>query len=348
MHTRSFLLMLLLAALIVQGGCSESPTQPSRAPEAAIVWPDPPAPARMRFMRSVASPPDWGITQGFLGRALDLLTGKTPVRFVRPTGVVERDGVLYIADPGAPALFVYDVKQERALQLGNVGDETLVSPVALALGPADTVFLVDSFQKNVYQLDRNGGFRRLFAHDGMLRPAAVAYDAAAERVYVADSMAHHILVYAIDGRLLQTIGSNGIANGEFNSPTHLAVSGEGTLLVTDALNFRVQAFDRSGRFLWKIGKAGDGAGDFAAPKGIAADSEGQVLVIDALFDALQIFKPDGSLLLGFGGQGKRAGQFWLPNGLFIDPYDTVYVADSYNRRIQIFQRMAAANPETAK
>jgi DNA-binding beta-propeller fold protein YncE len=342
--------MTLLAVLLVQGGCSEPPKQSSVATEleTAQVWPEPPAPARIRYVRSVVSPSDWGIKQNFLGQAFDMLTGKTPVHFVRPTGVVERDGVLYVADPGAPGLFLYDAKQERASQFGSVGDEALVSPVALALGPADTLFLVDSWQKNVYVLNRNGELRRLFAHEGLQRPSAVAFDAAGERVYVADSMAHHVLAYGLDGRLLQTIGSNGTADGEFNSPTHLAVERDGTLLVTDALNFRVQAFDRSGHFLWKIGKAGDGGGDFAAPKGVAADSEGQVLVVDALFDALQIFKPDGSLLLGFGGEGRRAGQFWLPNGLFIDPLDAVYVADSYNRRIQIFQRIAAPNQEAAK
>jgi DNA-binding beta-propeller fold protein YncE len=304
------------------------------------VWPKPPAPVRIRFLKSVATPTDWGVSQSFFRHLLDALTGNKDLHLVRPTGVVERDGMLYVADPGALSLFLFDARQNNAFRVSRIGEETLVSPVALALGPADTLFLADSRLKKVYALDRQGQLRQVVAQQGLQRPAALAYDAVSERLYVADSMAHHVLVYALDGRLLQTIGRNGRANGEFNSPTHLAVTGNGTLLVTDALNFRVQAFDREGRFLWKFGKVGDGAGDFAAPKGVAADSAGEVLVVDALFDAVQIFNQNGTLLLGFGEHGVRPGQFWLPGGLFVDPQDTVYVADAYNQRIQVFQRVA--------
>jgi len=342
--------LLVLSLLLTASGCSEQPVQPASAaaPEHRLVWPKSAAAPRLRFLRSVASASDWGIAKGFLARVIDGLTGKEALHFVRPTGVAERDGVLYVADPGAQALFVFDVKQNHVLQQRRVGQELLVSPVAVALGPAGTLFLVDSWHKKVYMLDRNGQLRREVAHQGLERPAAVAYDADGERLYVADSKGHHVLVFAPDGRQLQSFGNLGKADGQFNSPTHLAVTRDGNLLVTDALNFRVQAFDRSGRFLWKIGRVGDGSGDFAAPKGIAADREGHVLVVDALFDAVQIFKPDGTLLLGFGERGTRAGQFWLPNGIFVDPQDIVYVADAYNRRIQVFQRIADGEPGAAQ
>lgn len=343
MH-KHFFQSIMLALLLFQSGGCETPLLTHAAAasvqEAGPVWPKPPAQARIRYLKSVASPADWGIAQGFFGRMLDALTGHKDLHLVRPTGVVERDGLLFVADPGAQALILLDSKQNHALKVRRIGEDTLVSPVALALGPADTVFLIDSWLKKVYALDAQGKLRQMVAHEGLQRPAALAWDAAGERLYVADSMAHHVLAYALDGRLLQTIGKNGRADGEFNSPTHLALTRDGTLLVTDALNFRIQAFDRTGHFLWKIGKVGDGAGDFAAPKGIAVDSAGQVLVVDALFDALQIFKQDGTLLLGFGERGAHPGQFWLPGGVFIDPQDTLYVADSYNQRIQVFQRIA--------
>lgn len=321
-------------------GVTTMPVHAALAIEQQLVWPKPPAPARIRYLKSIAGPADWGIAKGFFGRLLDKLTGNKDFHFVRPTGVVERDGVLYVADPGAQSLFLFDARRNSAQQLNRVGRETLVSPVALALGPADTLFLVDSRLKKVYALDRLGQLRQVVAQQGLQRPVALAYDTAGERLYVADSLAHQVLVYALDGRLLQTIGKNGRGDGEFNAPTHLALTRDGTLLVTDALNYRIQAFDRAGRFLWKFGKHGDGAGDSAAPKGIAVDSAGNVLVVDALFDAVQIFRQDGVLLLGFGERGTRLGQFSLPSGLFIDPQDIVYVADAYNQRIQVFQRVA--------
>jgi hypothetical protein len=333
----------MLALLLAADGCSAPPakTPPGEAPAASLVWPRPPAPPRMRYLRSVAGAQDWGIGKSGLRRLLDAITGQTEAHFVRPTGVAERRDVLFVADPGAQALFILDAGRHRLLMVNRLGEEALVSPVAVALGPADTVFLVDSWLKKVFAVDAEGRLQRVVVDRGLARPAAVAYDAARERLYLADSMAHQIVVYAADGRRLNAFGANGRRDGEFNSPTHLALAADGSLLVTDALNFRVQVFDPAGKFLRKMGQPGDGAGDFAAPKGVAADRFGHIYVADALFNAVQIFDRDGALLLGVGELGTRAGQFSLPGGLFMGPSDRLYVADSYNQRIQVFQYLPA-------
>lgn len=344
---RVLLLLTMLIALLSSGGCAVPPAdqQSKEALNVSLVWPKPPAAPRIRYLRSIVGAEDWGITKSFMGRFMDVLTGQRDSHFVRPTGVVERGGVLFVADPGAQALFIFDAGQRRVLKVDRVGKEMLVSPVAVALGPADTVFLVDSWLKKIFAIDRNGKLQRVVVRQGLMRPAAVAYDAARERLYVADSMAHQILVYAPDGSPLKTFGANGRQDGQFNSPTHLALAGDGRLLVTDALNFRIQIFDPAGNFQQKMGRPGDGAGDFAAPKGLAVDRLGQIYVVDALFNAVQIFDRNGALLLGFGEFGTRAGQFSIPGGLFIDPLDTLYVADAYNQRIQVFQHLPEAVKE---
>ena len=329
----------LIALAILLPGCTVPPAerQPAPAQGAVPAWPRPPAAARIRYVRSIASAKDWGIATSGIRRLMDAITGQAETRFIRPTGVAERGGVLFVADPGARALFILDAERRRMLKVNRVGDDVLVSPVAVALGPGDTVFLVDSWLKKVFLVDREGRRQRSIADAAWARPAALAYDAARERLYVADSMAHRVGVYAVDGSQVRAFGSNGRQDGEFNSPTHLALAGDGSLLVTDALNFRIQVFDATGNFLRKMGRAGDGAGDFAAPKGVAADRLGHIYVADALFSVVQIFDRDGALLLGFGDVGTRAGQFSLPGGLFMSPSDTLYVADSYNQRIQVFQ-----------
>jgi DNA-binding beta-propeller fold protein YncE len=296
---------------------------------------------RIRFVGSVANPADWGIVQNVFTRIVDMLTGETPLRFVRPTGVAVHDKVLFVADPGVPALFVLDAKRNAARQISDAGDLALQSPVAVALGPSDTVFVADSALKTILSFDGDGRLIRRITHPELARPAALAYDDKSDRLYVADSQAHRIVVFSASGEFRQAFGRRGSRDGEFNAPTHVALTREGNLLVTDALNHRLQAFDATGRFLWKLGEAGDGAGSFAAPKGVAADSRGRVYVADALFDAVQIFKPAGALLLGFGQRGSGPGQFSLPGGLYIDARDKVYVADSYNHRIQIFERIEA-------
>jgi len=331
-------LMITLGLLLFSSGCRTPapPPVPQEKPNASLVWPGPPAEPRIRYVRSVSKPDEWGIERSFLHRMVDTLVGRGEEHFIRPTGVAERNGVLYVADPGAQAVWILDSVQKQFVKVDQVREEALRSPVALAVRSDGAVFVADTRLRKVFLLDRAGKLIRIAAEEGLTRPAGLAYDAATQRLYVVDSAVHRISVYAPDGALIRTWGQGGFRDGEFNHPTHLALDRTGTLLVTDALNFRVQAFDREGRFLWKLGRAGDGSGDFAAPKGLAADSDGHVYVVDALFDSVQIFQRDGSLLLAFGQRGTQAGQFWLPGGLFITPGDQIYVADAYNQRVQVF------------
>ena len=337
--------MRLLAASGLLGaglaGCAGLPTAPEASvPAAALVWPAPPAPARVRFVKQVAQPADWGLARtGFAG-FMDRLTGQRPFHFVRPTSVAERRGTLYVADPGTPALAILEAGSDHERVLDRIGRDTLASPVAVALGPGDSIFLADSALKKVLVLDAAGQPLRAIGGEGRLaRPAGLAYDARADRLYVADSQAHRILVFNAAGAFLGSFGSNGAAAGEFNFPTHLALTRAGDLVVTDTLNFRVQVVGPRGEPKLAFGRPGDGAGDFAAPKGVSVDSEGNLYVVDARFDAVQIFDDRGTLLLGFGSAGTRAGEFWLPNGLFIGADDRIYVADAYNQRISVFERV---------
>ena len=328
---------LMIALVLFASGCGMPATTKTsqEAPALALVWPSPPAEPRIRYVRSVSEPGEWGITKSFLQRTMDALIGRGKEHFIRPTGVAERGGVLYVADPGARALWIIDPVQNKLVKVDQVQEEALGSPVAVAARPDGAVFVADTLLKKVFLLDREGKLIRVVA-EGLARPAGLAYDAAGQRLYVVDSATHRISVYGPDGSLIRAWGRGGIRDGEFNHPTHLALDRTGMVLVSDALNFRIQSFDPEGRFLWKLGRHGDGSGDFAAPKGLATDSEGHVYVVDALFDAVQIFERDGTLLLAFGERGARAGQFWLPGGLFITPQNQIYIADTYNQRVQVF------------
>ncbi len=329
---------LVLAAALLLAGCAEQSPRLEGVDTAAapLVWPKPPAQERIRYLRSVSGPQDWGISRSFLRRLIDALSGGGKALFIRPSAVAERDGVLYVADPGAQALWILDAPRERYVRVTQIGGQGLVSPVALALGSGGTVFVADTGLRKVFLLDRDGALIRSIATQGLERPAGLAWDETAQRLFVLDSLRHRVAVFDAKGTLLRNLGEGGSRNGQFNHPTHITLDARGTLLVNDALNFRVQAIDEKGRFLWKFGRVGDGAGDFAAPKGIASDSAGHVYVVDALFDAVQIFDRQGRLLLVFGEHGAGPGQFTLPGGIFISAEDKVYVADSYNRRVQIF------------
>lgn len=335
MFSRLILIILSVLILTAAGCGSVPPVANPETPAETLVWPKSPAEPRIRYVRSFSGPHDLGISKSFFQRLMETLTGKTEEYFIRPTGVAEREGVLYVADPGAQALWIFNLSERRFVKIHQAGKTSLVSPVAVAVRSDGAVFVADSWLKKIFLLDREGKLLQTLAEDGLERPAALVYDEATARLYVVDSAAHRIVAYN-GGKSVLAWGKRGSADGEFNYPTHLVLDQSGTLLVTDALNYRIQAFDREGKFLWKMGHHGDASGNLAAPKGVATDSQGHLYVVDALFDAVQIFERNGSLLLAFGGRGIQPGQLWIPAGIFINPQDRIYVADAYNQRVQIF------------
>lgn len=336
MSAKSRAAVLLLTVATAQGCASRGGALPERD-GARLVWPSPPARPRIRHVRSAARPSDlWG-GPSFGQRLKRFFSGGDEEGFARPAGVAVSGSRVYVADPGAPALWILDRGAGSARRVTELGQEPLVSPVGVAAGPQGGIFLSDSALARIALLDAEGRVIRAFSQGGFRRPAGLAYDPERDRLYAADSASHCIWVLGADGRALGTIGRRGSLPGEFNFPTHVAVDRDGGLVVTDSLNFRVQRFGADGAFAGQFGKHGDAAGLFSGPKGVALDGAGHIYVVDALFDAVQIFDGIGRYLLTFGERGLLAGQFWLPGGLAIDSGNRIYVADSHNRRIQIFE-----------
>ena len=338
--------LLAIAALGV--GCESAPRRPETGREVTaelLVWPPPPQRPRIRFIKTVAHPADLGIQPSFWQRIMEFLAGREEEWFIRPTGVAATGRTLYVADPGSQALWILNPEAGQFRRIREAGGQQLVSPVAVAMGRGERIYLADSFLAKIFVYRGDGTLAGTIADPDLKRPAGVAYDPVRDRLYVADSAAHRVWIFTGDGRPAGTIGQRGAGDGEFNFPSHVAVDKNGTLYVTDSLGFRIQFFSPDGRFAGQFGRHGDNSGDFASPKGVALDSEGHIYVAEALFDAVQIFDQRGRFLLAFGERGLGPGQFWLPGGLYIDGRDQIYVADAYNQRIQIFQYLAGGGDE---
>jgi len=329
---------LLTAVGLVALGCAS--TRPPSTPAGAaveIVWPAPPQPARIRYLRTVERPRDLGIRASIWQRMQQFLSGGTDEGFVRPTSVAADGQVWYIADPGAHALWILDAAAGRQRAVHAAGTQALVSPVAVALRQGDGVYLVDSQLRKVFVFSADGRLSASIADPRFRSPSGIAYDRQRDRLYVTDSAAHTVWVLDGEGIPTGSIGERGTGDTQFNFPTHISVDQSGTIYVIDALNFRLQMFDAGGKFMGRFGQHGDTSGEFAMPKGLAIDSKGHIYIVEALFDAVQIFDRQGDYLLTFGRRGTGPGEFWLPSGAFIDDRDRIYIADAYNQRVQVFQ-----------
>ncbi len=321
----------LTAASVQAGaGASAAPAQP-RVAQIAPVWPDAPAPARIRFVRSLLPATARGRPSVF-GRVWDVITGgrEAPV-IEQPYGLSVAAGRLFVADTAAGVLHQFDLGQ-AGYRSFRVRAESLIGVASYG----DRLFVTDSAGPAVIALDLKGGeLWRRGAEQGFARPTGIVADADGT-LFVVDTLRHRIVPVTQDGRVGESFGSPGTGPGQFNYPTNIAVDARGNLYVTDTMNFRVQILDRRGRPLGSFGRIGDGSGAFNKAKGIGLDSDGNIYVVEGLHDVVQIFDARGTYLLGFGESGAGNGQLWLPSGLTIWR-DRIYVADSANQRVQEFE-----------
>lgn len=345
-------MVLLAISVLAIAGCAGNSNQTADESTTELVWPLPPEPPRIRYLGSVRSRADIGVTDKIsLANALLGAEDRSNIKAMKkPYGVhVDSDGRMFVTDTGWGKLLVFDAPNKKFDVWGMGGQGTLVKPIGVTSDSAGRIYVTDIAQKRVMVFDRNGEFVTAMGGPNELHtPAGIALNERQRRIYVADTRKHHIAVYDFGGHRVTTIGERGADPGQFNFPTNLAVGRDGRIYVTDSMNFRVQILAPDGRPLSTFGSNGDRPGQFARAKGIAVDSDGHIYVVDAAFNNYQIFDQSGQLMLYVGSIGHEKGQFWLPAGAYMGPDDRLYVVDQYNFRVQMFQYIPDAQAQSAE
>lgn len=334
-----------IALLLLFAGCSSVHSPPSAIETtASLIWPPPPEPPRIAYVRSLSTPADFGAKSSVFSHFGRWLTGsgKSSDALRKPFGLaLDEEENLCLTDTGANSVCFYDRKARKWHSWEKISQVRFLSPVALAKRNG-IFFVADSTLGKVVAFGEDGKLRFQITNH-LERPCAVAI--IGNQFFIADSERHKVCVFGLDGRFQREFGERGVGKGQFNFPTHLATDQSGALYVTDSMNSRVQVFTSDGAYQREIGKLGDSPGNFGRPKGIAVDKAGRVYAMDAAFDNLQIFDKGGHLLLAVGENGSAPGQFWLPNGIAINSNNEIFVADSYNRRVQVFKHVGE-NPKS--
>ena len=334
--------ILLLGVVLCLAGCAGLSVDPFpfRDPAIDLVWPAPPNPPRIRFLREITGPGQIVPKQGKLGQFWQIVTGEEAVTIplMTPYGIVgDGNALLCVADSTARAVQCYDMEKRKVYYIRQAGEEALVSPVGVALDLNGNVLVSDSVNAGVYVFSPQGEYLRELGKGEVAfqRPAGIAVAGNGD-VYVVDVLAHKLKKFDRDGRYLGEFPREG--SGEpLNLPSNVAIDRNGNVYVTDSMNFTVKVYDRQGNFKQAIGEIGDTPGSFARPRGVAVDSDLNVYVIDAIHNNFQIFNQQGQLLLFVGKDGKSSGEFYLPSGVFIDSRDRIFITDTFNRRVQIFE-----------
>jgi len=232
-------------------------------------------------------------------------------------------------------------------------------PLLGQLFPGTPIFLVANYTSGIvrmYQYSRWGDglipYGLPFGVPGMVTmsgPMGMTVSAEGD-IYIAGSMDNRIEHW----RLLQTgqvvwishFGKRGSGDGEFSSPTDVALDTQGRVFVVDQNNNRVQVFDAKGNYLWQFGTAGYtddmqvDAEKFLLPVSICI--EGDFLFVNDLVNrALKVFRIGASGVQFVTGEqrfGNRVieGRLWMPFYIrIVDGY--LFVPDSTLNVVNIFR-----------
>ena len=328
-----------------------------------IVWPNPPAVARIRYQAFYAAQKLSQVETAPTKKAkwMDRLAGTTPAnentkvlfQLGEPYGMaVDSKNNLYVADQKVGAVFIFNTETREAELIKNKSDAHFVRIIGLAIDDGDRLFVSDPGLRHVLVFDANHKATDVIT-DGMAEPGSMTVDRENRLLYVSDIQLDQVLVYDADSfKLLRKIGTTGhnhelTTPGDFAKPSGLAVDADGNLYVCDTLNNRIEVFDADGKFISTYGKNGDGPGYFARPKGVAIDGDGHIWVADGMQDRVQVFNQQWQLLIVFGGHGLLPGQF---QGIVSIAADTknnrMFTSEIYPGRIQQFRYVTDAEAET--
>uniref|UniRef100_A0A1X7SGN6 SMP-30/Gluconolactonase/LRE-like region domain-containing protein n=1 Tax=Amphimedon queenslandica TaxID=400682 RepID=A0A1X7SGN6_AMPQE len=159
-------------------------------------------------------------------------------------------------------------------------------------------------------------------------PSGIAISPITGQVYIADEDNHRIQVLNPDLTFSHSFGSQGSANGQFQSPYDIAIDSQGLVYVADQDNDRIQKFSPDGKFVGQFGTEGFGPGQLDGPVSIAIDTAatGLVYVSEDGNNRISVFTSDGVFVSSFGDDLDSAS-------LTFDKDGFLYVCDYSNDKI---------------
>lgn len=367
------LALLMVVALTLPAAAGDKKKKAPAAPEqqmpkrvnfdiSKIVWPNPPAIARVRFLQQFTGEKvDLSLfskeskkkpKQGWMDRLAGTKPQadqniKVPFQLIRTCGLAfDSKGRIYAADQGVSAIFIFDAEKKGEPEMIKNGEDARFGLInGLAIDDNDRIFVSDIKTHKISVISAASHKEEgSFGADLLVRPGGMAIDIENRFLYVVDTGNDVVYVFDADNfKLLRKLGVPSKKHistdpGTFSLPTNVAVDKDGDVYVADTLNDRVQIFDADGNFITMFGKNGDGPGSFSRPKGIAVDSDKHIWIADAMQQRVKVFNREGQLLIYFGQAGNWPGQFSALYDIAIDQkFNRVITSEQMPGRVQMFR-----------
>lgn len=253
---------------------------------------------------------------------------------------LDSDGSIYVADPRSGGVVLLD-------QYGKV------KQVIKTAKPVNVVALLDSTKSNIMNgkiLVGQGNYVAVLDQDGkevaklgsgagqFVKAAGIAVDPSGT-IYVVDSGAFNVKVFASSGAYSSSFGSFGTDTGLFSLPTAVTVVSEKTrtrVAVVDTLGGKILFFTPGGDYLQTIGTFGSAPLQFSNPSGVTFEYINGVVsrmyVVDMFQGRVQAIDAVSGTFLSVGNSGY-IGSYGDKRGNLLTPSDVIF--DQVNKRLLV-------------
>jgi DNA-binding beta-propeller fold protein YncE len=190
---------------------------------------------------------------------------------------------------------------------------TLKEVADIVVDSRDRVYVFNRGEHPVVIFDPDGSFVSAWGEGLFVRPHGLTLGPD-ETLYCVDDGGHCVRKCTLDGRVLSTIGTPGIAaprhsGRPFNQPTKVAFDPRnGDLYVSDGYgNARVHKYSGDGAYLFSWGEYGTDPGQFNLVHSVATDGAGRVYIADRESHRVQIFDDHGQFIDQWGDLHRPCG-----------------------------------------
>jgi len=255
-----------------------------------------------------------------------------------PSDVAVVNDKIYLVDGGDHRVVVYDLQGKFLFTFGEQGNQAgqLNYPVGISVGSKGRIYVADSGNHRIQIFSDKGKYLSGFAvkiKGRTIRPIDVMHHKKSANIIV--SGGDRLLTYNSKGRLIKSVGGNGVNRGEFRYPATLSEMSDGRIAVVDVLNSRVQVFNPDGSVSTAIGEWGVLPGQLFRPKGVAVDRQNNFYISDSYLGVVQKFSDGGEFKAVLGEQGKPY-KMLTPVGMTIYK-NRLYVVEMRNNLLSVYQ-----------
>ena len=195
--------------------------------------------------------------QALPARATNMFEGGKGIDYGQldfPRGMaVDSKGNILIADTNNGRLQRFSVDGIFLGVIGSRGEGQgeFREPTGLAVDSDGNIYVADTGNHRVQKLKSDGTFLAEWrgADPGFDAPREIALGSD-KTIYVVDESRAEVVKFDSDGNVLAAWGTRGSGNGQFSTPTSVAVDAKtNKVYVSDPLNRRIQIFDPNGQFV---------------------------------------------------------------------------------------------------